>query len=79
MFQESVIYYEDTLNKAGHINSNQENKNKNHQRNVIWFNLPCSNSVTTRIGQSFLYLLDIHFPKSHTFNKIFSRNNVNAS
>ena len=40
MFQELVIYYEDTLNKAGHINSNQENKNKNRQRNVTWFNLP---------------------------------------
>ena len=74
MFQELVIYYEDTSNKAGNINSNQENKNKNRQRNVTWFNLPCSNSVTTRI-----YLLNIHFPKSHIFNKIFSRNNVKAS
>ena len=67
IFQESAIYYEDTLNKAGYIDkvayhapstSNQENKNKNRQRNVIWFNLPCSKSVTTRIDQSFLYLID---------------------
>ena len=43
IFQESAIYYEDTLNKVGYINkvayhapnaSNQENKNKNRQRNV---------------------------------------------
>ena len=88
IFQESAIYYEDTLNKAGYLDkvvfhapsaSNQENKNKNYQRNVLWFNLPCSKSVTTRIGQSFLYLIDIHFPKNHTFNKIFNRNNVKAS
>ena len=63
IFQESAIYYEDTLNKAGYLDkvvyhapsaSNQENKNKNRQRNVLWFNLPCSKSDTTRIGQSFL-------------------------
>ena len=48
IINEAAIYYEDTLNKAGYINeldyhtlhtSNQENKNKNRQRNVIWFNL----------------------------------------
>ena len=72
IFKETAIYFEDTLNKAGYINklvyhtpsaSNQENKNKNRQRNVLWFNPPYSKSVTTRIGQSFLHLLDIHFPK----------------
>ena len=57
---------------------NQEN-NKNCQRNVVWFNLPCSKSVTTKIDQSFIYLIDIHFPKNHTFNKKFNRNNVKAS
>ena len=88
IFQESAIYYEDTLNKARYLDkvvyhtpsaSNQENKNKNCQRNVLWFNLPCSKSVTTRMGQSFLYLIDIYFPKNHTFNKIFNRNNVKGS
>ena len=88
IFQESAIYYEDTLNKARHLDkivyharstSNQENKNKSRQRNVLWFNLPCSKSVTTRIGQSSLYLIDIYFPQNHTFNKIFNRNNVKSS
>ena len=63
IFQESAIYYEDTLNKAGYIDkvayhapsaSNQENKNKNRQRTVIWFNLPSSKSVTTRNRSIFL-------------------------
>ena len=58
-FKEAAIYSEDTLNKASYMNklvyqnlnaSNQENKNKNRQRNVMWFNQPYSKSVTTRIG-----------------------------
>ena len=73
IFKEAAIYYEDTLNKAGYINnlvyhtpstSNQENKNKSRQRNVIWFNPPYSKSVATRISQSFLHLIDTHFPKT---------------
>ena len=53
IFQESSIYYEDTWNKATYIDkvayhvpsaSNQENKNKNRQRNFVWFNVPCSKS-----------------------------------
>ena len=88
IFQELAIYYEDISNKAGYIDkvvhdapgaSNLENKNKNRQWNVIWFNLPCSKSVTTRIGQFFLYLIDAHFPKNHTFNKIFNRNKTKVS
>ena len=78
IFQESAIYYEDTLNKAGYLDkvvhhapsaSNQENKNKNYQRNVIRFNLSYSKSATTRIAQSFLHL-NIHLPKNHTFKPL---------
>ena len=88
IFKEAAIYYDDTLNKADYINtlvyhtpsaSNQENKNKNRQQKLIWFYPPYSKSVTTRINQSFLHLLDIHFPKNHIFNKIFNRNKVKVS
>ena len=57
IFKEAAIYYEVTLNKAGYINnlvyhtpstSNQENKNKSRQRNVIWFNPPFS---VTKVSQ----------------------------
>ena len=46
---EAAIYYENTLDNASYTNklvyhtpsaSNQENKNKNHQRNIIFFNPP---------------------------------------
>ena len=38
-----------------------------------------SKSVTTRIGQSFLHLIDPHFPKNHTLKNIFNRNKVKVS
>ena len=88
IFKEAAIYYEDTLNKVGYINnlvyhtpstSNQENKNKSRQRNVIRFNQPYSKNVVTRIRQSLLHLIDTHFPKTNIFNKIFNRNKVKVS
>ena len=73
------------LNKAGYISklvshissaNNQENKNK---LNIIWFNPPYNKNVTARIGQSFLHLIETHFPKKHTFNTILNRNKVQVS
>ena len=73
--------YEDTLNKSAYIDksvyhalsvSNQANKNKHCQRNGIWFNPPDSKSVTTRIGQSFLYLKKHLFPKKDTPSTSYS-------
>ena len=88
IFQELAIYYEGISIKADYIDkvvhhasgtSNLEKKNKTRQWNVIWFNLPYSKSVTTRIGQSFIHLIDVHFPKNHTFKKISNRNKVKVS
>ena len=84
IFKEAAIYYGDTLNKAGYKNkivyhassaSNQENKNKNRQRNVIWFNPPYSKSVPIFSTSK----IESHFPKNHIFNKIFNRNKVKVS
>ena len=73
MFKEPAIYYEDTLDKAGYISkldhhalsaSKQENKKAKIANgtfsvyNVITFNPPFSKSITTRIVQSFLHLID---------------------
>ena len=45
-------------------------------QNKIWFNPPFSRNVTTNVVKQFLNLLDIHFPKSNKFHKIFNRNTV---
>ena len=43
------------------------------------FNPAFSKSVSTKIGKSFLSLLDLHFPKNHIFNSIFNRNKIKVS
>ena len=40
-------------------------KHSKHKRKIIWFNPLFSKSVSTKIGKSFLSLLDLHFPKTH--------------
>ena len=86
IFNESAPFYEDKLQQSGYqqkLNYNPVNtkthNNRNHKRNIIWFNHPFSKNVSTKIGKYFLDLLDKHFPKHHRFYKIFTRNSANVS
>jgi hypothetical protein len=85
IFNKSKPIYEDALNQSGYtyklaykprVNSVTKN---NHKRNIIWYNPPFSKSVTTKIGQRFLTLIDQHFPKNHKLHKIFNRNTIKIS
>ena len=49
------------------------------QRNILWFNPPYSQNVETKVGKSFIQLIDQHFPKSNPLHKIFNRNTVKLS
>ena len=51
-------------------------KHSKHKRKIIWFNSPFSKYVSTKIGKSFLTLLDLHFPKNHIYYSIFNRNKI---
>ena len=53
--------------------TNQQ-KHSKHKKKIICFNPPFSKSISTKIGKSFLILLDLHFPKNNIYNSIFSRN-----
>ena len=44
-----------------------------------WFNPPFSKSVVTKIGKTFLRLIDKHFPPHHKLHKLFNRNSVKIS
>ena len=48
-------------------------------RNIMWFNPPFISNVNTNVAKRFLYLLDIHFPKSNKLHKIFKRNTVKVN
>ena len=52
---------------------------RNRSRNILWFNPPYSVNVKSNIAQTFLKLIDKHFPKGHHYTKIFNRNNVKVS
>lgn len=83
--------YQEALNKSGydfkleykpspnaHSTENRNDK-RSRKRNILWFNPPFSENVTTNIGKKFLQLLDKCFPPNHRLNKILNRNTVKIS
>ena len=63
-----------------HINPNTKHqKHSKHKRKIIWFNPPFSKNVSTKIGKSFLSLLDLHFSRNHIYSSIFNRNKIKVS
>ena len=85
IFKKASPAYVDALKSSGYTegitypDKQPTKKKRNRQRNVIWFNPPFSNNVTTNIGATFLKLINKHFPKKSKLNKIFNRNTVKIS
>jgi len=79
--------YQDALNKSGYKynlsfkkpTSGVPRKCINRQRNILWFNPPYSQNVETKVGKSFLQLIDQCFPKTNPLHKIFNRNTLKLS
>ena len=57
----------------------QTSKQKNRKRNIIWYNPPFNNQVSTNIGKEFFKFLRKYFPKEDNFNKLFNRNDLEIS
>ena len=91
LFNKAKPHYENALRQSGHGEEltysesmkstphSSQNRRKNRQRNIIWFNPPYSMNVQTNIGREFLNLVSKHFPKKHRYNKIFNKNTVKVS
>ena len=86
VFNEAIPIYQDALDKSGYkhqltIQKTSTNgiQRRQRKRNIIWFNPPFSKSVVTKIGETFLGLIDKHFPPHHKLHKLFNRNNVKIS
>ena len=71
-FEKAKGTYQDALNKSGY------NYNLSY-RNITWFNPPYSQNVKTKVGKSFLTLIDKNFPKSNPLHRIFNRNTLKLS
>ena len=86
VFNESVPIYQEALDKSGYKHqltfqktSTNDAQRRQRKRNILWFNPPFSKSVVTKIGKTFLRLIDKHFPPHHKLHKLFNRNNVKIS
>jgi hypothetical protein len=49
------------------------------RKNILWFNPPWAMNVKTNVGANFLKLVDKHFPKSNTLNKIVNQYTIKVS
>ena len=84
-FQKGIPMYEQALQASGHhqkLEFQQEQANqrrRTRKRNIIWFNLPYKDIVSTDVGKRFFYLLEKHFPPRHRLHKIFNRNTIKLS
>ena len=79
VFHESVAIYQEALDKSGYKHqltfqrtSTNNTQHRQQKRNILWFNPPFSKSVVTKIGKTFLRLIDKHFPPHHKLHKLFN-------
>ena len=83
-FHKAMPAYKEALEKSGHHPTIQPatpatRAKRQRRRNVIWFNPPYNQNVTTNVAGRFLKLVSKHFPKHHRLHKLFNRNNVKCS
>ena len=79
--------YQEALERSGHSHklvykppeAATRRRRRRRRTNIIWFNPPWSNSVTTDVGRKFLNLVDSCFPPGHQLNKIFNRRTIKVS
>ena len=83
-FNKAKIMYETALKNSGSqatikFEKPSQNKRRNRNKKVIWFNPPFSLSIKTDIGKEFFKLIRKHFPRNHSFRKIFNLNTIRIS
>ena len=80
--------YQEALERSGHTHklvykpaeaAPRRRRRSKKKTNIIWFNPPWSNSVTTDVGRKFLKLVDSCFPPGHRLHKIFNRKTIKVS
>ena len=73
-----AIIYDVTMQYSTGNNSTSS-PSRRRSRNIIWFNRPFSKTVRTNVAQTFLQLINKHFPPKNPLHKIFNRNNIKVS
>ena len=91
MFEAAKGPYQEALERSGHAHklvykpeeaggaAPRRRRRRRKKNDIIWFNPPWCNSVTTDVGRKFLNLLDTCFPPSNPLSRIFNRKKVKVS
>ena len=83
-FQAEATTYNEALKQAGYSESIQymehnPSKKRTRRRDVIWFNPPWNDEVSTNIARKFISMVDRHFPPGSELSKYFNRNTIKVS
>ena len=85
-FNDAAPQYQEALRNSGYVyelkfkpKQQTTARQRNRQRNIIWFNPPFSKNVSTNVGKEFLKLVVKCFTKDHVLRKIFNRNTLKIS
>ena len=84
VFNAEIPLYKSALQTAGfnedlqYIETQTERKKK-RKRNVIWFNPPWNDEVSTNVAKKFLGMVARHFPKGSALGKHFNKNTIKVS
>ena len=83
IFNDSIPVYQEAGIKAGYNQKLtyqkydlKKDNSQQRKRQIIWFNLPYSKNVTTKVRKIFL---DKHLPPHHKLHKLFNRSHVKIS
>ena len=84
IFNQSAPIYNQALSNSGFNESIQfskrpETRKRNRNRKIIYFHPPWSDTIESKVGKSFLKLLDKHFPRGSELNHYFNRQKVKVS
>ena len=86
IFNDSIPICQEELIKSGYNHKltyqkhdQKKDNSQKRRRKIIWFNLPYTKNVTTKVGKYFLSLLDKYFPPHHKLHLLFNRNSIKTS
>ena len=86
VFNAAAVPYQEALDRAGHTHQltyqppqPTQPQRRTRSRQVTWFNPPFSKTISTKVGQKFLQLIDSCFPPGHPLRKVVNRSTVKVS
>ena len=87
-FKNAIPEYQEALKNSGYNHTLSFNRdpappkdqeNEKRKRLIIWYNPPFNLAVKTKIGKTFLALIDKNFPKGSPLSSVVNRNNTKLS